>query len=837
MANDSQAQVSTNTQMAPANVQVAPATAPATTQMAPATAPATTQMAPATANGMTPPVKKSKKWFDKDCNILKEEVRDAGRGKHNKPHDNLLKVKYHEKLKEFKGKCRSKRFMFWQNKFNEIEASLKDPKMFWKKWKSASELDSQQRKSNITGDQWFSHFSNLHSGECNEVLEDHSHHHNNPQKQAEIEKPFTKKEFMSVIKNLKSGKAVGLDCISNEMLKNSPTIILDLLHKFLNLCLHQSLLPKSWCLEVIIPIFKDGSFDDANNYRGICISSALLKVLCTLLNNRLQSHCTKLGIINKNQIGFKGNHRTSDHLLTLKSVVKKCVTIGKKKLFTCFIDFKKAFDSVWHQGIFHKVANTGFVGKPLDLIENIYKNTKCVIKINNRTTDFFDYTKGVRQGCPLSPILFNIFVNDIFHIMDTDNLSNVSLDEENKVNALMYADDLILLSDTKKGLQKQIDKLLLFCTKWKLEINIKKTKIMIFNRGNKIIKSDFYVNNTLIENVKTFKYLGFTISAKNCSFNHTLEDLSIRANRAIAALNNKIKLSKLPTRLAIKIFNSQIAPILLYGSEVWGPYVDNDYTSWDKNSIERTHTQFLKRILGCNYHTSNVMTRGEVGVRPLIVQVIKRVILYTNNIKKRNLSTVNSAFQFEAQNNISPNFCLFLNKFSIDSNNLLMAKKYEINKKCLENYDRHWLEEINRSPKAISYALFKTSISPETYFTQVKNNKHRIALSRLRLSNHSLMIEKGRHLRPKLERHERKCFLCKNELEDEKHFILKCPLYVEERSLLFQACRKNSIHFDSLNEEQKFIFILTNENFEVTTKLAKYVFNSFKIRDEAITNM
>ena len=63
MANDSQAQVSTNTQMAPANMQVAPATAPATTQMAPATAPATTRMAPATANGMTPPVKKSKKWL------------------------------------------------------------------------------------------------------------------------------------------------------------------------------------------------------------------------------------------------------------------------------------------------------------------------------------------------------------------------------------------------------------------------------------------------------------------------------------------------------------------------------------------------------------------------------------------------------------------------------------------------------------------------------------------------------------------------------------------------------------------------------------------------------
>ena len=133
-----------------------------------------------------------------------------------------------------------------------------------------------------------------------------------------------------------------------------------------------------------------------------------------------------------------------------------------------------------------------------------------------------------------------------------------------------------ILSDTKDGLQNQINKLNAFCVNSKLKANVKKTKIMIFNRGNKLIKSEFYINNKLIENVKTFKYLGFTISAKNCSFTPAIEDLSIKANRAIFSLNNKIKLSKLPTRLALKIFQSQISPILLYGCEVWGPYMDYD---------------------------------------------------------------------------------------------------------------------------------------------------------------------------------------------------------------------------------------------------------------------
>ena len=296
-------------------------------------------------------------------------------------------------------------------------------------------------------------------------------------------------------------------------------------------------------------------------------------------------------------------------------MVKKHVTIGKNRLFVCFVDLKKACDSVWHKGLFHKVKNIGFYGKSLDLIKDIYKKTRCAIKIEHQITDFFSYTKGVRQGCPLSPSLFNIFINDLFEILDNDEDSNINLNNEHRLNTLMYADDLILLAQSKEGLQNQINKLNTFCKTWNLEINNKKTKIMIFNRGNKLIKTDFFSNNTLLENVKTIRYLGFTISAKKCSFLPTIEDLSTKATRAIFSLNNSIKLSKLPTKLAVKVFYSQIAPILLYGSEVWGPYIDQNFIEWDKNKIERVHTQYIKRILGCNYNTSNNMTRGELGTR------------------------------------------------------------------------------------------------------------------------------------------------------------------------------------------------------------------------------
>ena len=208
------------------------------------------------------------------------------------------------------------------------------------------------------------------------------------------------------------------------------------------------------------------------------------------------------------------------------------------------------------------------------------------MKNGKTATEFFNYTKGVRQGCPLSPILFNLYVNDIFEQINQGTNNDVVIDENEIVNALMYADDMILISHSKEGLQNQIDILNEYCVKWNLEINTKKTEVMIFNRGNKLLKGNIHINNVPLEDVKSFKYLGFTISAKNCSFSKTLDDLSIKANRAIFALNNKFKISKLPIRLALKIFQAQIIPILLYGSEVWAPYENFDFINWDKTKIE-----------------------------------------------------------------------------------------------------------------------------------------------------------------------------------------------------------------------------------------------------------
>ena len=117
------------------------------------------------------------------------------------------------------------------------------------------------------------------------------------------------------------------------------------------------------------------------------------------------------------------------------------------------MDFQKAFDSVWHDGLFRKLENNGINGNFLKLIKNIYSKTKCAVKINNKNTHFFNYDKDVQQGNPLSPLLlFDLYINDIFDILKNEGALN--LDNQKTFNALMYADDLIIMSSTPEVFRK-----------------------------------------------------------------------------------------------------------------------------------------------------------------------------------------------------------------------------------------------------------------------------------------------------------------------------------------------------------------------------------------------
>ena len=209
---------------------------------------------------------------------------------------------------------------------------------------------------------------------------------------------------------------------------------------------------------------------------------------------------------------------------------------------------------------------------------------------------------------------------------------------ENKVNCLLYADDIVLLSETPQGLQKTIDLTEKYGGDLGLELNSKKTKSMVFTKSGKLSKNIFTVNKGELEEVKNYKYLGIQISSSG-SMNVARTNLYASAVKAFYKLRKIIDLKNMKMKTVIRLFESLIEPILLYACEITNVF--NVTNSVRENNLkvfdriqrweqEKLHLQFCKFILGVNSKTSNMAAYGELGRFPLFVKATKQTIKYYN---------------------------------------------------------------------------------------------------------------------------------------------------------------------------------------------------------------
>ena len=190
---------------------------------------------------------------------------------------------------------------------------------------------------------------------------------------------------------LKMGKAVGEDCIPNEFLRCSNMgMKLTILHLF-NQCLSNGVYP--WNVSIVTPLHKKGDRANPDNYRAIAVSSAIGKLFSSILLERLvlfrNAHCQDP----PNQLGFCKEAQTADHIFTLSTCIDKY--LGKKKrLLSCFIDYRKAFDSVSREALLYKLANLGIKGRLLECIKHMYSNSKAKIKLLGKLSKALDVLVG-----------------------------------------------------------------------------------------------------------------------------------------------------------------------------------------------------------------------------------------------------------------------------------------------------------------------------------------------------------------------------------------------------------------------------------------------------------
>ena len=252
-----------------------------------------------------------------------------------------------------------------------------------------------------------------------------------------------------------------------ELIKSSPDDFINFITSFFNCILNTGEIPDSWGISIIYPIYKKGNCDDPNNYRGISLIDIVSKLFTSAVTARMNSYLNKNDLLGGEQVGFRSGHSCMDHVYLLTSIIDLTLTEGRR-LYATFIDYEKAFDRVNRSILWSKLYNLGINGKVLRIVKNLYAKTKAQVHVNVELSDFFPCTVGVRQGDTLSPILFDIFLNDFenfvadrtrgFRVGASTQRStmNQELEVYLKLFVLFYADDTILLNENEEDMQKAI---------------------------------------------------------------------------------------------------------------------------------------------------------------------------------------------------------------------------------------------------------------------------------------------------------------------------------------------------------------------------------------------
>ena len=247
-----------------------------------------------------------------------------------------------------------------------------------------------------------------------------------------LDKEIEKGEITKCLRNLKNSKTGGNDGIVGELLKYGGFGMLDLLEQLFSVIWQEEIVPRQW----------------RKGHDG--------------------------------QAGFRTNRSCMDNVYTLNEIVQGRLR-EDKKTYAFFLDIQKAYDSVWHDGLWYKLWDMGVKGRMWRVIKKMYESSKSAVLLEGEKSDTFTIEQGVAQGCSLSPILFSVFVNDLLKEVEQTGLG-IQLSSGKTVGGMLFANDFVGISDSKESLQKLLDIVYSYCSKWRSRANGSKSAVMVFSK-------------------------------------------------------------------------------------------------------------------------------------------------------------------------------------------------------------------------------------------------------------------------------------------------------------------------------------------------------------------
>lgn len=323
----------------------------------------------------------------------------------------------------------------------------------------------------------------------------------------ELIKPFTREELEETLGHFKGKTSSGPNSIGYPLLLNLPSSGVNYLLDLYNLSLKSGMLPLDWKAGWIKPILKPGkNKTDPLSYRQICLGNTIAKVIEKMIANRLGWYLTSNKLINQNQLGFLKGFSSTDQVARVVHDAKSALRVGNTMITVC-IDFTRAFDLVWIDGLILKLRSLQIPRELILWITSFLKDRKYQVKIENSLSEPYSLDNGTPQGSCLSPILFLIMIND-FPMLPWQVSSGIFADD----SSIWKAGNCV--QHIGRCLQEAMDCISRWCTKWGFVINTDKTEAIMITKRKNLTPPDIYVMGKKIKFKQNVKMLGITIDSK-----------------------------------------------------------------------------------------------------------------------------------------------------------------------------------------------------------------------------------------------------------------------------------------------------------------------------------
>ena len=436
----------------------------------------------------------------------------------------------------------------------------------------------------------------------------------------------------------------------------------------------------------------------------------------------------------------------------------------RKNLYMVFIDFKNAFDMVGHGKMMDKLLSIGLNRATIDFVSAMYAKTQYALKIDNgKRTEYFKQKRGLRQGCPLSSLLFNLFIDQIVTIVNENSENSIKIGGL-PINCLLYADDIVILAENPNKLQECLDRVSEFIGERGLTISPSKTKCMTLRPS----EYELALCQNKLEYVSSYKYLGVTLD-NGLTLKEHFTNCRSRVEYVLSILRRLSYKSRICVKDMLLIFDSLARTCILYASEAWSNFVSKSLKQWDVGPIERLHFRAIKSILSVKRNVENNASRTELNRLPLLFNVERFIIKYLFSVISRPDSIVHKLLN-------DPNYAgLGLSNRGADSLGLEIQnlQQQNIGIKLLDHkqefegrFRNHWDIIKNKSKKLKeTYYAHKDLFCYDKYL-EIKESGVRATLTRFRLShtvNQYVPLCSGKCLHSMFRKHSNKIIISKVE--------------------------------------------------------------------------